>query len=1394
MSGLFRHGNAAIPHKLNGLRIQKAVYGAVIPIVYGRTRIPPTLVGYEDFTATKQKSQGGKGGMFGGGGKGGPTYVYSASVILALCVGKIQGVHSIYDTTGLIQLNTAVETFTVPGGGGTYTTAHASTFYGDYGVARGDAYSFPANDYGSPGSVTLAGTNQTPMVNVGSAPGTGQYVVNTGTGQYTFAAGDVGKVMTITYSYSTTYAANPGQTPPITLHNFTVFTGAQGQAAWSYMTANHPTRALGYSGIAYVASPKLNLGSSGALPNMSFEVFGLLPYGGTTGGDANPKDVLVDVLTNQLYGVAYPSGEIGNLTQYSNFCIANGLLVSLAFDSDRPAADWIKELLAATNSEAFMSQGLLQVAPYGDTTAVGNGATYSPATTPIYDLTDDDFIYEPGQDPVQVMRPTITDRFNNVKVEYLNRANAYNPEIIEEFDQSSIETYRKRQTSPTQMHFFTNQGTAQTAANMQLKRLVYIVNKFKFKIDRRYILLDPMDLVTLTDAALGYNKKPVRLLQLIEDSKGHLDILAEDFPWGTAAPTAYPKQGATPFIPASDADPGSVNTPVMFEAQSRLNDQIGHAIYIGLSGASVNWGGARVWVSTDGTTFRQVGTFFAKSRMGTLTTSLPQTADPDTTDSFNVDLGISAGQLFSGSQADCDNFRTLCYITRDTVQLVNDAFPGAALSGNWTVEQGSFTVGAGSVGTLTGGADAHALAVRNESYPADQFAQATCVVAPTGLNTTGVCVRGSAVAETFYGFYTTNASAFLFKCIAGTITNFATASIAMQVGDIIRLEVVGTSLTAKLNGVVLLTAVDSSIASGAPGIQGLTGVGATKITNFTAGNDSPGELVSYQNATLVSGNVYTLGTRLRRGVAGSIVSVHAIGAQFLRIDDNVVEYDFDPTMIGTTLQFKFTSFNLVGHMEQTLANVTAYSLLITGQSLGLLTPSHATYRPVGNPLTATDVSQVQSDSFVRANENPLNATNWTTPTGGQALKIVGNLVQPTGANSTWSQEFFTNATWPNDQYSEIVVQTASATNSGVAALVRGATGALTYYHADVLGPLGASAAVRLFRRVAGTFTQIGSNVVMTVNSGDKLRLEVVGTTLTVKINGNVIISQTDANIASGSPGLALQPIAVASDAQAGAWAGGSTGTATINVASFPMRVPGQPDIPLSLGAVPGLQLGTLYNVFYDDPAWLGGAVIYQIMTLKEMALFAAGRFFVGSIVTPKAGAIDTIGNNDGGSGAQSGGVAALTMGSASTNVSAPNTVSNANNSFDGDETTFSKQNITFGAGSFANMTLQGLPGYTNKRYISAVLKILWSLPTNSLNGGAVSLGGISWAYNNFTQATIVTLPNAGTTQTKLLTSFALPRGLSLPLVSVIFGFAAPGGSTSGAAELDVFEAWIEVTE
>jgi putative tail protein len=1393
MSGLFTNKYKPVINIMGGIRVQTSLQGVSIPIIYGRARVAPNLVWYGDFFWKPVQSGGKKGSSGGGTGKkAGGEYDYGAAVILGLCQGPIQRTGTVWSTQGNLPSQVTTETYVVPGAGGSYIATNQANYLGNYGVTRGDAYSVTANDFGSPGSITLTGTQQTPMIE--GSVSAGHYTRSgTNSATYNFSAADAGKTMSITYSYSPPFTSGGVPQDPIASIGFTLFKGSQGQAVWSYLTSKHPSQAIGYTTLAYLATPVLDLGMSGVLPNFNFEVFGLLPYPGGT-GDCNPSDVLFDVLTNQIYGcgfdpaelsvanylvhsqnlklspwgladngvtvpsvsapsvvapdgsttgtqivfpltgagqnsyifqqskmqpkgrqftfsiylkassgtpsiilrlVGYPAAEdksqsitlstswvrysvtgtfsnfgsyveVGLLqdvsqasktidawgaqleisatpstyvpttnmpaafANYSNYCIANGLFISPAMDTERIASDWIKDILDATNAEIVESGGFLNVLTYGDTTVVANGTTFTPNTQPIYNLTADSFIRSGTTPPIEITRPTVADAYNSVRIEYCDRNNSYNPSMVEAQDLNSVSTYKYRPEPTRQYHMFATQTPASLCAATILARLVYVRNRYKFKLPQSFILLDPMDLVTVPAQLLGMAATlpavPVRILTIDEQEDRTLDITAEQFPWGCSGPTLYPKQALIPGGPNVSAPPGSTNVPIIFEALSRLNNQIGHTIWFGVCG----------------------------------------------------------GRLITA--------------------LAADNFGESSLGSNWGSVTGTNAIGINASTdfqpTVAGSTASAARWLGNSPFPADQSSKVTitAIGGSSNLDQIGVAARmDPSGADTFYFVFVATFSnlIYLYKVVSGVVTLLSSASYTPVVGDQIEIRCYGTLIRGLVNGNFLVTAYDSSISTGQPGIyaaktsSGLaparannwvggqafamnpnwggcqiyisddgttyqpiaTAVGACTmgvLTATLASHADPdttdtlsvdlgesagslasvtsaqadlfaslcyvdGELIAYQNATLTREFQYDLATKLRRGVYGSTIGSHAAGTNLLLLNDVVEGYDYDASLIGKTVYFKFVSFNQSGLVSEELANVTAYSYTITGSSIGLLTPAHASYVPTTNPLTGHD---------------------------------------------------------------------------------------------------------------------------------------------------------------AGS-------------------------SATINIAAFSIRIPGQPDIPFGSGAISGLSYNTLYYIYLDDPGFLPNPFpTYVATTAKTDAVNSAGRMFVGSILTPLAGAIDTAGNGDGGAAAQLGmlnilGFSAAPVGTPSGNAS----VSNPTLAIDGDTTTSAALTATAnGSLNSVEMNLTG-PAGLRRAYQSATVFVTWDVSANP--SGTPSGTSNFLVHVNYPGGTtvLVNIPFKGGTQAKQTSTFVIPKQINLSQVVVQVDLGISATDSGGAAfTAHIYDAHIEAIE
>lgn len=474
----------------------------------------------------------------------------------------------------------------------------------------------------------------------------------------------------------------------------TLMRGGDEQPLWTHLAqAKHQNQALNYSGTAYLCSPNYELTKSAQIYQHNFEVIGKLGYSGNI-PDANPREIIRDLLTNQRYGCGFPVDSIGDTDQYSNYCRAVGIFLSPAYTEQGEAQRNISELLEQTNSAAVFSQGRLKIIPYGDGNYSGNGAVYVADNKAIYDLTDDDFIVSGAEDPVNVERKTNADAFNQIQVEYLDRDNDYNVAIAEVKDQANIEQYGLRPKEAVKMHGICDGKVAQKVAQQLLQRALYVRNEYEFKLGWKYCLLEPMDIVTLTDAGLGLDKTPVRITEIEEDEEGVLSVKAEDYPLGVHTVSEYPTQPSLGYSADYNVSPGNAHAPVIFEAPLQLTGGEPQ-IWMATAGGDM-WGGAEVWVSTDGDSYTRVGAVNHKARFGSLTAALPNGAVFDRTNTLSVE--ISAGQMTGGTEQDSRDLLTLCYVDGEFLAYANAELKGV----------GRYTLGNLTRGAYGSAIDSHA--------------------------------------------------------------------------------------------------------------------------------------------------------------------------------------------------------------------------------------------------------------------------------------------------------------------------------------------------------------------------------------------------------------------------------------------------------------------------------------------------------------------------------------------------------------------------------------------------------------------------------------------------------------------------------------------------------------
>jgi hypothetical protein len=628
---------AAQTPALANIQLQTASYGAVIPIVYGTHRVSANVIWSDDFISVEhdQPQDVGKGG----GTLDQSVYSYSGSIMLALCEGPVKAIDFCWRDKDLLPLRLYM-------GGGFFSVV--------------------------PGIGIILGLEVT---NLGAR-----------------------------------FNATP----------------------WSFLFQPHKTAGLldplqmvSYAGTAYMAGAMMNL-PDGQLPQHSFAIEGFcalylhefqIPLGAVAGNpvatfeniygprqtalsaglDAHPADIIIDLFGNREYGLGWPSSRIQTdlgadgspSSSFRTYCHAMSFYMSPCMSEQHSALDWLDEWLEQTNSAAVWSQGFLKIIPYGDVATSGNGYDYFPDQTALYDVGVDDFIVS-GDAPVRVERTALADTFNDVPVQFKDRTQDYKDTVIDDPDLADIEAFGLRMDQVHTTHGITRYEHALAISRLMAQRSCYVRNMYHFTLPMRYILVEPMDLLTLTEPQLGLNKTVVRIIDIQENEDGTFEMTGQEWPFGVGVHTEFGPQEGDGSAQNWQADPGDSFVPAAIIPTLQMTGG-DLELWIATSGGT-DWGGADVYVSDDNASFSFVGTAKrAKYGSGSVSNGLGNNISPTDT-SFLVGLATSGPTL--------DNLSTLESAT--TAGGAADDLTQVYVGGEVVSYQGATMASGISKWTLTG--------------------------------------------------------------------------------------------------------------------------------------------------------------------------------------------------------------------------------------------------------------------------------------------------------------------------------------------------------------------------------------------------------------------------------------------------------------------------------------------------------------------------------------------------------------------------------------------------------------------------------------------------------------------------------------------------------------------
>lgn len=627
--------------RLGTLRVQTSMYGLALPLMWGQPRVTGNLLWFGNFKAIAQtttEEQGGKGG--GSVKQVNTTYSYYAAAMLALGRGPINGIASAWkdkqrysgaDVPGPLQ--TLHHTVTIPAAGATIAVPlNGGAYRGHVGaIVRGGWY---FNDY----YYDVIGLTE------------GLEFTQDGNGNYTFAPAPEDREVTIDYQAT---AAGTRQSALGQL-GLSLADGRVGQPVWSWLATFAPDQALAYSGTAYVYAEAYPLTNQAEVENHSFEVI----TGSQVGSgvvDADPAEILQDFLINPYYGVGWKPGRLSSLQRFRSYVRARQLWLSPVMNEQRPARDWMQALAEICNAEWVFQGEQLDLVPRGDEALSSPFGSFTPITTPVFDL-----VHGEGGDilePVEVIPVVNEDAKNIIRIEYTNRANGYAIEIMEARDAAHIELFGERPAEVRKMTAIHDAGVAQGVCQQILQREMTVWNRYRFQVPFSRALIALMDLVTLTDPDSDLARAPVRVTSRSEQGTLIYEYEAEDAPIGAASAPLYGQQSGQGFAHDYNASPGNVAQPFFFEPPKEYTTT-GLEVWLAVTGLVATWGGCTVWASTDGLTYKAVGRVAGGARYGDLSAALGTSGG----DTLGVALTGLGGTLLSGSASDAATGQTLLFV------------------------------------------------------------------------------------------------------------------------------------------------------------------------------------------------------------------------------------------------------------------------------------------------------------------------------------------------------------------------------------------------------------------------------------------------------------------------------------------------------------------------------------------------------------------------------------------------------------------------------------------------------------------------------------------------------------------------------------------------------------
>lgn len=348
--------------------------------------------------------------------------------------------------------------------------------------------------------------------------------------------------------------------------DFRVYSGYGSQPLNSYLSTYQTPHTSAYRPVCYVVWEGGYLGNSSSVQPWKFELR-RIPNGlGLTGGkelvnsnDANPMNVVYEILTDPRWGFGFPSSDIdtAGFTTAADTLYSEGNGLSMIVTSARDAGEILQEIERQIDGAIYLNQ---TTGKWSINLARGG---YSIPSLPQIVRADGDVIKVKNWDP-----GTWESLINEVYVDFNDRQRGYKTTYAKGSSAGQIRA--QGQVDPTHLKFpgVKDATLAQQIADREIRERARPLGKCVLQVKREFWGLNPGDVFAWTDDEIGHSQLPMRVtdvdLGTLEEGTITITAVQDIFSYSSGFNAPPPASGWT--APDFDVEEIPANRHVVIEA------------------------------------------------------------------------------------------------------------------------------------------------------------------------------------------------------------------------------------------------------------------------------------------------------------------------------------------------------------------------------------------------------------------------------------------------------------------------------------------------------------------------------------------------------------------------------------------------------------------------------------------------------------------------------------------------------------------------------------------------------------------------------------------------------------------------------------------------------------